>query len=121
MSLQLPLALTLRDRIDDGSYPDEFWPWLERNGHVFEVFCRVALEGRCARGYRRWSAKGVMEVMRWQNAVAENPEGLEFKLNNNLTPFLARAAMAAHADLHDFFATRIAKTAGRGSLSSINT
>jgi hypothetical protein len=79
------------------------------NPHVFRKIVALCRRAK-ARGYDRWSMKGVWEVMRWEIGVETDEEAP--KLNNNYTALYARLVMSRCPDLAEFFETRERK-AGR--------
>jgi hypothetical protein len=101
---QLEFAVSIRDQYDDGTYPDGFWEWIERNWHVYDAAVRVARQGKRI-GYDRWSVQGVLEILRWQTKIRENSQG-PLKINHNARSGLARLIMAREPDLDGFFETR---------------
>lgn len=89
---------------DDGTYPTDFWPWLEDNRHLFVAFVEVARRAK-RRGFQQWSARAIWHILRWESAEKEGGQDM-LKVNNNATPGLARLAMKLYPDLADFFETR---------------
>ena len=63
----------------------------------------IALQAK-RMGWKRWSTKGVCEVLRWQTSVDAGSLGL--KINNNHTAFLARDLMQQYPELDGFFELR---------------
>lgn len=101
---QFSLSLSVREQYDDGTYPDGFWDWIDRNWHIYDAAVRVARQGKRI-GYDRWNVKGVMEILRWQTKLRENTLG-PLKINNNAGSGLARLIMAREPDLEGFFEIR---------------
>ena len=71
---------------------------------MLEIAANIALSAK-RKGFKRWSSKGVAEVLRWQTTV-NTDAGLGLKINNNHTSFLARELMSLHPDLEGFFQLR---------------
>jgi hypothetical protein len=71
------------------SLDTRFRRFIAANPHVVEAFIGFALELRAA-GVRRYSAKAVVERLRWESAVRGHGE--DFAWNNNYTSRLARLA-----------------------------
>jgi len=90
-------------------WPIGFWDWLQENQHIYVEFVRLALEMK-RRGRQRWSAAGIIEVMRWNSSMRDNDD--EFKINNNCKAGLARLAMCEHKSLEGFFQIRERKKNG---------
>jgi len=89
---------------DDGTYPEDFWQWIELNAHVLTAFIALARRSQ-ARGLRRWSSDAICHVLRWQTAMREAGQS-HLKINDHATAGLARLAMQLAPDLIGFFATR---------------
>ena len=70
----------------------------------------IALSAK-RKGWKRWSTKGVLEVLRWQTAINADM-GLGLKVNNNHTAFMARDLMRDHPELDGFFETRVQQPRG---------
>ena len=69
-------------------FPAEFEQWFGPNHHVWKAFCDEAFRIR-AKGFKRYSARTVIEVLRHHSAVTEAP-GAVWKINNNHAPYMAR-------------------------------
>ncbi len=65
----------------------DFIEWLDENFHVWQAFVSEAFKVR-AKGFKHYSARTIVHVLRHHSAVAE--EGSEWKINNNHSPYLAR-------------------------------
>lgn len=90
-------------------FPEDFKDYIAENPHVYEAFEREALRV-IARGYRHYSARTIMEVLRHESALTENAS--VWKINNNQVPYLARLfalCQPAHASLFDFREAKAAK------------
>jgi len=57
---------------------------------------------KMARVRKRYSARTIIEVLRWHSDLAE-PKGSLFKLSNNMTPGMARLWMKKHSQEHPGF------------------
>lgn len=84
-------------------FPDDFLPWLEANFHVWESFERMAQEV-IGRGFKHYSARTIIEVIRHHTAVAEVGDG--WKLNDHCTPYLARLWGLTYPNNAKLFAVR---------------
>lgn len=73
-------------------YPDGFFHWLQFNDHIWMTFENKAITMAYMR--KRYSARTIIEVMRWESDIREKNK--LFKLSNNMTPGLARLWMAKH-------------------------
>ena len=66
---------------------EEFLNWLPDNLHVWDAFVVETLKV-IQRGYKHYSSRTIICVMRHHSAISE--KGGEFKINNNVSPYLAR-------------------------------
>ena len=84
----------------EDEYPDGFFHWLQTNRHIWKEFEVMAL--KMARKRKRYSARTIVEVMRWNTDLRESPD-ITFKLSNNMTPGMARLWMQKHGRSHPKF------------------
>ena len=103
--------MKLEDRIeqlkvayDDGSYPEDFWPWLLKEPHIYVEFVKLARELLNA-GVTKWAAAGIIQVLRWQSAIREKGQN-NLKINDHAGPGMARLAMAMYPEFDGFFSVR---------------
>jgi len=70
----------------------EFLAWLPDNMHIVNAFGKAALylKQRVHREY--YSAYCIREKIRWDSMLSEI--GTEYKISNNMTPFVSRLIMA---------------------------
>lgn len=90
--------------VDFSEYPLGFFDWLILNRHIYRKFKALAFQAR-RDGLDHWSARAIIQIMRYRMRIRQRGD-LNFKINNNVTPGLARLAMAEHAELEGFFTTR---------------
>lgn len=87
-------------QLNDDGYPDKFWSWLRENEHVYRKFkvyaFRMAMTGR-----KRYSAKTIVERIRWDTDIADSERTL--KINNNYTSGMARLFMSEYGDQYPGF------------------
>ena len=83
-----------------------FQEYHEQNPTVYPRFLKIAIETH-SKGFKRYSAKAILEVVRYFTSVAEN--GGKFKINNNVTPMFARQAVKDLPSLDGFFEFRRSK------------
>jgi hypothetical protein len=83
-----------------------FQEYNEQNPTVYPRFLKIAIETH-SKGFKRYSAKAILEVVRYFTSVAEN--GGKFKINNNVTPMFARQAVQDRPELNGFFELRRSK------------
>lgn len=84
----------------------EFDKFISENPHVYEKFRMLAVKVK-ARGFERWGAKSLWEVLRWDLAVSSNAHADQPKLNNNYTSRMARKLMEEdHEEWDGFFELR---------------
>ena len=86
----------------------EFTEWLRENTHVVGQFLSYAQMLNRHGGRSYYSAYCIRERIRWDTLVTEN--GTDFKLSNNMTPFIARLVMEIDPNLKGMF--RVKKGAG---------
>ena len=100
--MRTPLRLILADYpADKENYPDGFFRWIEFNSHIWIQFEKYANQMAAKReGY---SARTIIEVMRWNSDFREQQCKPLFKLSNNMTPGLARLWMFKHGKDHPKF------------------
>ena len=66
------------------------------------------------KGYDRWGAKSLWEVLRWDLALNTNASATQPKLNNNFTSRMARKLVAEDPEEWDgFFEMRRLKAGGK--------
>lgn len=73
---------------------------------VWKLFARFTFE-LIARGFKHYSAQhGVFARIRWETDQADVDGNSTFKVNNNHSPFYARAFMKKYPEHDGFFRTR---------------
>lgn len=85
-----------------------FGDWLRGNFAIWVAFAEAASYARW-RGYKRYSARRILEELRYSTALRES--GSRFKLNNNVAPDLARLYLLFYPEAKGFFETRSIKAA----------
>jgi len=99
--LQEILHIDFLRTLEKEKYPEGFFHWLQFNEHIWEQFERHGLTMAAKR--QRYSARTIIEVMRWNSDLREKQGKALFKLSNNMTPGLARLWMAKHKLDHPKF------------------
>lgn len=79
------------------------YDYLIKNLPVLDCFIDRAFQAKLA-GHEHFSARTILEVMRWETSVKEKDAG--FKLNNNRTPLLSYITMRLFPELDGFFRVR---------------
>ena len=87
------------------SLDERFRAFHEANPQVYDALCVLARQLK-ARGHRRYSIKGLFEVLRHRYALQTNRLGDDYKINNSYSSRYARALMEQEPDLDNFFETR---------------
>lgn len=77
----------------------------EENPHIYAKFEEVTLQ-TIERGFKHYSAKGVIEIIRWWTAVKGNTE---YKISNEYSPFYARLFEQKHPQHKGFFRMKRSK------------
>ena len=83
----------------------EFLNWLPDNMHIWDAFVRESMS-ILRRGYTHYSSRTIIEYLRHNTALSQN-DG-EFKINNNIQPYLPRLfnlIYPQHRGLWEFRAT----------------
>ena len=78
------------------TFPADFRAYLPENLHVFDAFEREALKV-IARGFRHYSARTIVHVLRHHSAVAE-VDGKGWKINDHHSPYFARLFDLVHPE-----------------------
>lgn len=88
------------DFAERSKYPDRFWLWYQDNQHVYDAFRKAALRMAMS-GRKRYSARTIAEVIRWNTEIQDSD--VVFKINNNYVPGLARLFMWKYGELYPGF------------------
>jgi hypothetical protein len=83
----------------------EFRDWLTSNWSIYLEFERRA-NALWAQGRKHYSARTIMEAIRFDTDMREKPNELDVKLNNNFIPDCARLYMLTHSGREGFFERR---------------
>ena len=83
------------DFTERSKYPDGFWIWLQDNRHVYEAFRKAALQ-MATSGRKRYSARTIVELLRWNSDVEDSE--VTWKINGNYVPGLARLFMSLYGE-----------------------
>lgn len=82
---------------------ERFLRFHQQNPHVYRIFEQRAKE-MIAAGRSHYSARAIMEVVRWDIHIQTTGE--DFKIDNNHVPFYARMFLKSNPEHSDFFRTR---------------
>jgi hypothetical protein len=104
----LPLAVARRNA---DQFTTEFMDYLPANLHVYSAFEKEAFK-ITARGFQHYSARTIIHVLRHHSALTEKA-GDGWKLNDHVSPYLARLFALLHPRHADLFEYREAKAAKR--------
>jgi len=83
---------------------DKFLEWLPNNIHVVEAFGKYAVQLKDSGRREYYSVYAIRERLRWDSMISE--VGTEYKLSNNMTPFLSRLIMKMDNRLAGMFRTQ---------------
>jgi hypothetical protein len=97
-------------RMHREDFTDDFLAYLPHNLHVFDAFVAEVRKVK-ARGFNHYSARTIIESLRHHSAL--NEKGGEWKLNNNMTPYIARLCDLVNPQLAGLFEYREPKAAKR--------
>ena len=84
-------------------FSDAYLLWLPDNVHIWQAFEQEAAKV-ISKGYKHYSARTIVEVLRHQSAIAENSTS-GWKINNDIIPYLARTFAfynPHHANLFEY-------------------
>lgn len=90
-------------------FSKEFLDWFPQNQHIWIAFVSETSKVINA-GFSHYSSKTIIHVLRHHSALAERNSG--WKINNNISPYLARLfalTYPQHKDLFEYRATPRAK------------
>ena len=90
-------------------FSDEFLRWIPENAHIWIAFEQEAYKVIRA-GFKHYSARTIIHVLRHHSALAENGDS-GWKINNNISPYLARLFAILNPQHADLFEYRVAKRA----------
>ena len=93
-------------------FSDEFLNWIPENYHIWRAFEKEAMKIILA-GFKHYSARTIIHVLRHHSALTEMNSG--WKINNNISPYLARLfaiKYPKHADLFEFREAKRARLDG---------
>lgn len=102
----LEIARTLVQDNPAAFRPD-FTQWLADNPHIWIEFVRQADAVR-ARGRKHYSSRTIVEVIRHESVLRQTPIG-EYKINDHVTPDLARLYILFRPEAYGFFELRGAR------------
>lgn len=86
-----------------------FKAWHQENPQVYREFKRLASQMK-ATGRERYSARTIMEVLRWHYDL--KTAGGVFELNDNFTPIYVRLLIHNHPEFEGFFELREVRSRG---------
>lgn len=87
-----------------------FKRWAITNWHIYRAFERRSLR-LINLGFRHGGAREIVENIRWQSRLAEKQS--EYKINNNHTPWLARAFSELNPRHRAFFRVKSGRKVGQ--------
>jgi hypothetical protein len=98
--------LSLFDR--DKTIQERFDRFCIQHPDVFSLFRKIAWELR-GRGYKRYSADGILHIVRYNYDTSGN-DAAGFKINNVFSSRFARKLIAEDPTFDGFFETRVLKS-----------
>ena len=84
----------------------DFQAYDKANPAIWKHFVQFTIEAK-AKGFKNYSAKGIIELIRWHTAV---DSGEKFKISNNYTPDYARKMMRLYPEFKGFFRLKKLRT-----------
>lgn len=88
----------------------KFRRYLEKNPVVWRLFEEFTFD-RINKGYEKYSADSILHRIRWEAPVKNSKSG-EYKVNNNISSYMARRFIRKHPNHENFFALRRQTTKG---------
>ena len=88
---------------------ERFRQWHSENPQIYQQFKKLAYE-MLSTGRKRYSARTIIEVMRWHYDL--NTRGDTFEINDNFTPIYVRLLIYHHPEFNDFFELRTVRSRG---------
>ncbi len=85
-----------------------FMKWHRENPSVWTLFEQKALN-LIKSGKKRWGAKAIMEVIRYERAEKEGGQFDDYAVNNNYPAYYARVFAMKHPEHKGFFEFREVK------------
>ena len=85
-------------------YPVGFFLWLKSNQHIYRKFTQIAFAQKRL-GRKHYSARAIVQRMRWDTNIRQAGDQT-YKIDNVMTPGLARLAMRDEPELKGFFRCR---------------
>ena len=82
-------------------HKESFLKWLPDNIHIVDAFGKYALQLREKGNRDYYSAYAIRERLRWDSMISE--VGTDYKISNNVTPFVARLLMRMDGRLIGIF------------------
>lgn len=82
-----------------------FLKWHDANPVVWKLFEQKAL-ALVKSGKKRWGAKAIMQVIRYERAEKEGGQFDDYAVNNNYPAYYARVFALKHPQFKDFFEFR---------------
>lgn len=86
-----------------------FNKWHSANPHVYQQFEKLAYQ-MLATGRKRYSARTIIEVMRWHYDL--KTRGDVFEINGDFVPIYVRLLIHHHPEFADFFELRTVRSRG---------
>lgn len=99
------MQLSIYDVLDE-IQNDSFKQYHKKYPKIYSKFVELTFKTR-EKGFEKFSARAVFQVMRWVTAGEKKEDG--FKFNNNFTPFYVRLLEHEHPEFIGFFEKRKAK------------
>jgi len=98
-------------------FSNEFMEWLPDNYHIWLAFV-TETDKVIAVGFKHYSARTIVHVIRHHSALVEQGSG--WKINNNVSPYLARLYALAYPSKGELFTKRMTPQAERDNWLAVN-
>jgi len=90
-------------------FSKNFFDWITANWHIYEYF-EASAQRVVDSGYRHYSARTIVEVMRHRSNICEIGDGT-WKINDHCIPNLSRLYLLLHPEHDGLFELRERKAA----------
>lgn len=93
------MQISIYDQIQD----QKFLKYHKENPHVYQEFKKLTFK-TIQKGFKHYSARGIIQLLRWHTGVSENGTGL--KINDHRSMYYGRMFMNEYPEHDGFFRLR---------------
>ena len=110
-------ALVQLAKENRAEFLNEFMNWLPDNHHIWIAFVSET-DKVIAAGFKHYSVRTIVHVIRHHSALVEQGSG--WKVNNNVSPYLARLYALVYPARANLFSKRMTPQAERDNWLAVN-